>query len=456
MSIIRYTDPDKATPEDISRLRAYEMNASRRYFALADCNNFFVSCERLFRPDLKNRPVIVLSNNDGCVISRSNESKKLGIPMGIPLFKIKHLVSRYGIAVFSSNFSLYLDISNRVFSKLCEYAVNIERYSIDESFIDLTGLGKTLNIHDHCMDIRHAVTHDVGIPICVGGASTKTLAKIANHCAKKGLLPGGVMTIDTDDERLFALKQTPLDDIWGIGRALNEKFSRNYGIKTAYDLSLLDPEKVKKRFSVTVANIIRELNGISCLTLEDEPRPKKQIMWSRTFGHHIMDLSELRQIVADFIARAAEKLREDGQYAGLISIFIQTNLASRFDRKYAKQANARLSIKTCDTTELMSAGIRVLERIFVPGYLYYKAGVILEDLSPVRESQSDMFDTPCESEELRQKREKLQSAVDILNRKKRNSVFLAAQGIYAHSQVSKQEQRSPSYTTSWEDLPKVK
>ena len=172
MSIIRYTDPDKATPEDISRLRAYEMNASRRYFALADCNNFFVSCERLFRPDLKNRPVIVLSNNDGCVISRSNEAKQIGIPMGIPLFKIKHLVSRYGIAVFSSNFSLYLDMSNRVFSKLCEYAVNIERYSIDESFMDLTGLGKTINRHDYCLDIRHAVTHDVGIPAFFSSVSS--------------------------------------------------------------------------------------------------------------------------------------------------------------------------------------------------------------------------------------------------------------------------------------------
>ena len=217
MSIIRYTDPDKATPEDLQRLKAYEMNASRSYFALADCNNFFVSCERMFRPDLRDRPVIVLSNNDGCVISRSNEAKKLGIPMGIPLFKIRDLVHRYNIAVFSSNFSLYLDMSNRVYTMLSGFAPEVERYSIDEAFLNLTGYSRTYNNFDYCLEIRHRVTHDIGIPVCVGGASTKTLAKIANHCAKKGILPGGVMTIDTDDERFFSLKNTPLDDIWACG-----------------------------------------------------------------------------------------------------------------------------------------------------------------------------------------------------------------------------------------------
>ena len=456
MSIIRYTDPDKATPEDLQRLKAYEMNASRSYFALADCNNFFVSCERMFRPDLRDRPVIVLSNNDGCVISRSNEAKKLGIPMGIPLFKIRDLVHRYNIAVFSSNFSLYMDMSNRVYTMLSGFAPEVERYSIDEAFLNLTGYSRTYNNFDYCLEIRHRVTHDIGIPVCVGGASTKTLAKIANHCAKKGILPGGVMTIDTDDERIFALKNTPLDDIWGIGRALNERFGREYGIRNAYELSLLNPAEIKKKFNITTANIITELNGISCIPMDSQPQPRKQIMWSRTFGHHITELTELSQIVADFIVKAAEKLREDRQYAGIISIYIQTNLASARDRHYSRQAYARLNIRTCDTTELLSAGLRVLNGIFAPGYLYYKAGVILEELSASRESQMDLFDAEPESEELREKRAKLQMAVDLLNARKQNTLFLAAQGMYARSGISRQERKSPAYTTSWKDVPKVK
>lgn len=456
MSIIKYTDPDRATPEDLKRLQDYAINASRRYFALADCNNFFVSCERLFRPDLKRRPVLVLSNNDGCVISRSDEAKRLGIPMGIPLFKIKHLVKQHDIAVFSSNFSLYLDMSNRVFSRLSEFAPDIERYSIDESFLDLSGFGRNLNVYDYCMDIRHGITHDVGIPVCVGGASTKTLAKIANHCAKKGIIPGGVMTIDTDDERLFALKNTPLDDVWGIGRALNSRFREEFGILTAYDLSLLDPLMVRSKFNITVANVIRELNGVSCLPLDSQPQPQKQVMWSRTFGHHIVDLSELKQLLADFTVRAAEKLRTTRQYAGIISIFIQTNLASATDRKFAVQGHTRLNVRTDDTTELLNAGMSVLEKIFVPGYLYYKAGVLLEDLTSSRETQTDLFAVQGDPEELRKKREKLQMAVDRLNLQKKNTVFLAAQGVYAHGQVSKQERKSPAYTTDWKSLPKVK
>ena len=441
---------------EINRQRFYERQTRLHYFALADCNNFFVSCERLFRPDLSNRPVLVLSNNDGCVISRSNEVKALGIKMGVPLFQIKHLVRQYNIAVFSSNFPLYLDLSARVASVLNDSAPALERYSIDEAFMDLTGMQKNYNIFDYCMDIRWRVTHDVGIPICVGAGSTKTLAKIANHCAKKGMTLGGVMTIDNDDERIYALKQTPLDDIWGIGRALEQKFRERYGVRTAYDLSLLDPEIIKKQFNITAANVIYELNGISCIPFEDMPRPKKQIMWSRTFGHHILSLEELSQAVSEFTARAAEKLREDQQFTAIVSVFIQTNRASTVDPQYARQAYIRLPCPLNDTPGLIQAANSVLEKIFVSGYRYYKAGVIFEDLRATSTYQCGLFDDNTLTEEARQKRQRIQAAVDKLNQKKRNTVFMASQGIYARQNVSAQHNVSPGYTTSWKDVPKVK
>ncbi|MGN1393260.1 MAG: DNA polymerase V subunit UmuC, partial [Succinivibrionaceae bacterium] len=210
-------------------------------FALIDCNNFFVSCERLFRPDLRNKPVIVLSNNDGCVISRSNEAKSLGIPMGVPLFKIKHLVKKYNIQIFSTNFNLYLDISKRVNAILSTFSPYHENYSIDESFLDLTGFKKQYNIYDYCHNINYIVTKSTGIPVCVGAGPTKTLAKIANYGAKKGLILGGVLTIDTEEERIQLLKKTPLYDVWGIGKSFFEKLSKDFNLKTAYDLSLYDP-----------------------------------------------------------------------------------------------------------------------------------------------------------------------------------------------------------------------
>lgn len=424
-------------------------------FALVDCNNFFVSCERLFRPDLRERPVIVLSNNDGCVISRSNEAKALGIPMGVPLFKIKDLVKQHNIATFSTNFSLYLDISRRVTNTLSTFAPLFENYSVDESFLDLEGFNKKFNIYDYCHNIRYVVTRDTGIPVCVGAGPTKTLAKIANYGAKKNFVVGGVLTIDQESERIDLLKKTPIEEIWGVGKALSETLTRDFGFKTAYDLSLYDPLLMKRKLNINVAKIIQELNGISCIPFEAIPKPKKQMMWSRTFGRRVSSFVQLREILAGFTVEIAQKLREEKQYARNFGIFVQTNLHSTTDKPYAKSLNFVLNKPTNDTTEFLEIMNYLLYKIFKPGYWYYKAGIILQDLTEHKVWQTDLFADDPTSTVLSEKKQKLLAAIDKINSQKHNTVFFAAQGKNVKGKISKQEKLSPSYTTKWSDIPTV-
>lgn len=434
----------------------FKRQCAKRFFALADCNNFFVSCERLFRPDLRNRPVVVLSNNDGCVVSRSDEVKRLGVPMGIALFKVRDLIARHGVAVFSSNFPLYLDLSARVYAVLCGFAPAVERYSIDEAFLDLTGFRPGGGLAAYLAEIRTAVTRGVGIPVCVGAAPTKTLAKIANRAAKKKLVPDGVFSMEDEDARVFALKNTPLEDVWGVGRAFREHFGNGFGAKTAWDLSRLDPALVTRKFSVTAGNVVRELNGLSCIPLEEIPRPKKQIMWSRTFGRRVSDPAELAQIMAEFAARAGARLREDGQYAGIVGLFVHTNPFAPGAPLLSRQASLRLRRPTCLDSELAGAVRVLLDKIRPDGREWARGGVILSDLRAGDAFQTDLFEDADFSAEALEKKKKLQAAVDRINAGGRNTVFLAAQGAYARRPVSEQRRVSPGYTTRWRDVPKVR
>lgn len=422
-----------------------------KYFALVDCNNFFVSCERLFRPDLKRRPVLVLSNNDGCVISRSNEVKALGIKMGEPFFKIRDLVHRHKIAVFSTNFPLYLDISHRVCSTLEGFAPALESYSIDEAFLDLTGLESPTS---YCSKIKYETTRDTGIPVCVGAASTKTLAKIANYGAKKNFTAGGVLTVNTEAERIDLLKRTPLAEIWGIGAALNERLKVEMGLVTALDLAQANPDLIRKKYSLPVAKTVMELNGVACLELEDIPKPKKQMMWSRSFGQKLTSFEQLHEALASFTVTIAQKLREEKQFTRNIGIFIRTNMHNTHEPQYNNSLSFSLD-KPINDTELMLRTVQyLLSRIYRPGFYYNKAGIILQDLSSDASYQADLFDPGNPA--LDAKRQKLMQVLDTINARKHNTVFFAVQGTKLQRGVSQQNNLSPAYTTNWRDVPKVR
>lgn len=425
-----------------------------KYFALVDCNNFFVSCERLFRPDLKHKPVLVLSNNDGCVISRSNEVKALGIKMGTPFYQIKDLVKHYKIATFSTNFPLYLDISNRVTSTLEDFCPSLENYSIDESFLDLTGFSKKYNIFDYCGKIHFQTIRDTGIPVCVGAGPTKTLAKIANYGAKKNFNIGGVLTIDTEAERIDLLKRTPLEEVWGIGKALSTKLKDDLGLNTALDLSRCNLDLIRFNYNVTVAKTVMELQGIPCLELEDIPKAKKQMMWSRTFGQKLTSFDQLREAIAGFTVAVAQKLREEKQYTRNIGIFIRTNFHNMYEKQYSNSISFTFDKPINDTEILLKATQYLLTKIYRPNFYYNKAGVILQDLTTDGTYQSDLFTTDNPITDA--KRQKLMQVLDTINAKKHNTVYFAAQGIDVQKGVSHQGMLSPAYTTNWKDIPKVK
>ncbi len=422
---------------------------SGQVFALIDCNNFFVSCERLFRPDLRHRPVLVLSNNDGCVISRSNEVKALGIKMGEPYFKIRKLVRQYNIAVFSSNFSLYLDISNRVISTLESFTPYLENYSVDESFLDLSGIS---NVYEYGKTIKNQTTRNTGIPVCVGIASTKTLAKIANYAAKRQLVLNGVFSVDTEEERIFLLKNTPIEEIWGIGKRYAEHLKNELLLTTALDLAKQDPLMIQRKYNIVIAKIVKELNGINCFGLEDTPNPQKQIMRSKTFGHKVTTIEELYQILAHFTSQIAEKLRLEKQYTTNIGIFIRTNSFNQNEPQYSHLLSYNFNRPINDTISLLEGVKQLLKRIYRAGYNYHKAGVIANNLTNDPSYQADLF-IEDDFEKI-EKRQKVMKVIDAINAMKPNSLFLAAEGVNRKN-ISNQKILSPLYTTRWSDVPKV-
>lgn len=409
-------------------------------YALIDCNNFFVSCERVFRPDLAKKPVMVLSNNDGCVIARSNEVKALGIRMGQPYYQCKHLVKQHDIKVFSSNFSLYGDMSNRVMQTLHQFTPNVEIYSIDEAFVELHGSGPYNNWG---RTIRETILQNQKIPVSVGIASTKTLAKVAAEIAKKSQKAQGVLDLYQSPYVNEALKRTPVGDVWGVGRRIRDKLERQK-IKTAYDLSLVDDAYIMKHFSVVLMNTVNELRGIPCLRLEQEPQPKKSIVVSRSFGWPIEEKASLAEAICGYAARAGEKLRHGGVETTGLMVFIRTNKFRKDEPQYNNASIVSLPTPTSDTKQLIKASRMALDSIYKEGYRYHKAGVMALGLSLASQHQQNLF-ILRENPALMETIDHINSHIGPL------SVRFAAEGLEARWKM-KQDQRSPRYTTKLEDI----
>ncbi len=428
-------------------------------FALVDCNNFYASCEKLFDPKLKHRPVVVLSNNDGCVVARSAEVKALGIPMGVPWFQIRDQARRLGIVAFSSNYALYADMSNRVVQVLAGFSPQLEVYSIDESFLDLSGFaGQAGGLDAYGAEIRQRVADWLGLAVCVGIAPTKTLAKLANHCAKKGLYgSAGVCDFTTASpaalDRLFA--GIEVGEVWGVGRKLTSRLQA-MGIQTVRQLRDADAETIRSRFSVVLERTVRELRGDSCLEMEemeDSAPNKQQIMSSRSFGHLIHELDELEEAVASYIAKAAEKLRAQASLAGAVQVYLRTNVFKPEVPQYQRAVTLPLPEATSDTRTLTQWALNILRAIYRPGFGYHKAGVMLLDLSPQANRQFSLFTAQGGAEGARS--EKLMRVLDGINQRYgRNTLRLGAEGV-AQTWQMRRKNLSPGYTTSWDEMPAV-
>ncbi len=428
--------------------------ASRDYpmpvFALVDCNNFYASCEKLFRPDLKDTPVVVLSNNDGCVVARSREAKLLGIKMGVPVFQIKAEMQRNGILAFSSNYALYADLSSRVMRTLEEMAPRVEVYSIDEAFLDLTGIESVLSLVEFGQQVRERIGHWIGITVCVGIAPTKTLAKLANHAAKKYPATQGVVDLTNPDRQRRLLALVPVDDVWGVGRRLSTRLNA-LGITTALDLANASPRAIREQFSVVLERTVRELNGESCIELEEIPPTKKQIVCSRSFGVKVTQFELLREAVCEYATRATEKLRKEQQQAKVMTVFIRTSPFKDNEPQYSNSASGELLIPSCDTRDFIELANHLLKRIWKDGFRYAKAGVMLSDFYDPGMFQPGLFDDVS----TRSNSQQLMSVLDTINQSGAGKVFFAGQGTKKDWSM-KREHLSPAYTTRWDQLPRVK
>ncbi|EOX4789275.1 translesion error-prone DNA polymerase V subunit UmuC [Vibrio alginolyticus] len=428
--------------------------ASRDYpmpvFALVDCNNFYASCEKLFRPDLKDTPVVVLSNNDGCVVARSREAKLLGIKMGVPVFQIKAEMQRHGILAFSSNYALYADLSSRVMRTLEEMAPRVEVYSIDEAFLDLTGIESAISLVEFAQQVRERIGHWIGITVCVGIAPTKTLAKLANHAAKKYPATQGVVDLTNPDRQRRLLALVPVDDVWGVGRRLSKRLNA-LGITTALDLANASPRAIRDQFSVVLERTVRELNGESCIELEEIPPTKKQIVCSRSFGVKVTHFELLREAVCEYATRATEKLRKEQQQAKVLTVFIRTSPFKDNEPQYSNSASGELQIPSCDTRDFIELANHLLKRIWKDGFRYAKAGVMLSDFYDPGMFQPGLFDDVS----TRSNSQQLMSVLDTINQSGAGKVFFAGQGTKKDWSM-KREHLSPAYTTRWDQLPRVK
>lgn len=419
-------------------------------FALVDCNNFYASCEKLFRPDLKDTPVVVLSNNDGCVVARSREAKLLGIKMGVPVFQIKAEMQRHGILAFSSNYALYADLSSRVMRTLEEMAPRVEVYSIDEAFLDLTGIESAISLVEFGQQVRERIGHWIGITVCVGIAPTKTLAKLANHAAKKYPGTQGVVDLTNPDRQRRLLALVPVDDVWGVGRRLSKRLNA-LGITTALDLANASPRAIRNQFSVVLERTVRELNGESCIELEEIPPTKKQIVCSRSFGAKVTQFELLREAVCEYATRATEKLRKEQQQAKVLTVFIRTSPFKDNEPQYSNSASGELLIPSCDTRDFIELASHLLKRIWKNGFRYAKAGVMLSDFYDPGMFQPGLFDDVS----TRSNSQQLMSVLDTINQSGAGKVFFAGQGLKKDWSM-KREHLSPAYTTRWDQLPRVK
>ena len=422
-------------------------------FALVDVNNFYVSCERVFKPSLESTPVVVLSNNDGCAVARSNEVKSLGVKMGMPWFKMKDLARQHGIQAYSSNYALYGDMSNRVTSILRDYSPDLEVYSIDESFLRIETVAHLYGgAIPMGQQMRHRIKQWTGLPVCVGVGPTKTLAKFANHLAKKNDVFNGVCDLHamTRPERLEWMWGVEVGEVWGVGSRIRKRLA-GMGIDTVLDLRNASPKQMRAQFGVVMERTCNELRGISCLELEDVMPPKQQIMSSRSFGTTVETFEELRESVASYLASAAEKLRRQNSVAAAVYVFVLTNRFKEDEPQYNAGITVPMDDATDDTLALTSAALRGLAAIFRPGFRYKKAGVMLTLLSYKGARQATLFDDPV----ARAKSEKLMKAMDAINHEfGRGTLRSGASGV-VQRWAMRTENRSPRYTTRWDELPVV-
>ena len=416
-------------------------------FALVDVNSFYASCETVFRPDLRGKPVLVLSNNDGCVIARSAEAKALAIPMGAPYFKLRDDIRRHRIHVFSSNYALYADMSSRVMTTLEQMAPCVEVYSIDEAFLDLTGVRNCMVLENFGREVRETIKRNTHLTVGVGIAQTKTLAKLANHAAKKWKQTGGVVDLSNIDRQRKLMALVLVEEVWGVGRRISKKLNA-MGITTAKDLADQSTWIIRKHFNVVLERTVRELRGEPCLALEEFAPVKQQIVCSRSFGSRITEYTDMRQAVCAFAERAAEKLRKERQYCRQIAVFVRTSPHADGEVFYGNQATGKLLTPSNDTRDIIRVAMDTLERIWVDGHRYMKAGVMLGDFYSQGVAQLSLFDEyrPQANSEA------LMRVVDGINQSGKASLFFAGQGIQKTWSM-KRDMLSPAYTTRVSDLP---
>lgn len=418
----------------------------QRSIALIDCNNFYVSCERLFQPKLEGKPVVVLSNNDGCVVSRSQEVKDLGINMAVPWFQLKDIAKRHGIIALSSNYALYADISNRVMGLLSQLSPNHEIYSIDESFLDLTGIA---DLTSYAQTIRSTIMRYIGIPVCIGIAPSKTLAKLANHVAKKQKQFHSVCDFNAMTARMLdnLLAQVEVGKVWGVGRRSAERL-RQMGIATVLELKYSPAKRVRAEFGVVMERIVAELNGEACIGLDEITPPRQQIICSRSFGTSISSLADLEQAVIAYTTRAAEKLRSQHSIAGGIQVYIRTNPHKEKDPQHQPAMLLPLSEPTDDTRLLCRAALGGLRQIYRSGYDYQKAGVMLTEIIAATARPRTLFEDIA----AQRRSATLMATLDHINRRMGGgTMHLLGEGIRKSWSV-RRENMSQRYTTEWNDL----
>ncbi|UOQ53027.1 Y-family DNA polymerase [Hymenobacter cellulosivorans] len=430
-------------------------------FALVDCNNFYVSCERTFQPHLEGKPVVVLSNNDGCVVSRSAEAKALGIPMGEPYFKAKPVLDQHGGHVLSSNYALYGDISRRVMGHLADVAPGVEIYSIDEAFLDVAGMERWLGGLDaYARRIRAEIRQYTHIPTCIGIAPTKTLAKLANRVAKKRPELEGVLYLDTEERRLWALEQVAVEDVWGIGHQYAQKL-HSYGVSTAALLARVKEPWARKHLGGVVgARLVRELQGYPCLTMapsEDGTLSRQSIACTRTFGKTLTAYQDVLGAVAAFTTRAAEKLRRQGSAVNMLTVFISKNRFGTEPPPYTYSSTLHLPVLTSDTAELIRYARTLLKRLWLPGTHYKKAGVVFDGLEAAGQQQLSLFEATAQTEQ----RVRLMAELDKLNSRYGSgtvgfAVSLAGSAGKEGEWTGKRQLRTPAYTTRMEELWRIK
>ncbi|MEP7163394.1 MAG: Y-family DNA polymerase [Ferruginibacter sp.] len=421
--------------------------------AIVDCNSFYAACERVFKPSLHGKPVVVLSNNDGCIVSRSDEAKALGIQMAGPYYQHKKEIEKNDVAVFSSNYHLYGDMSWRVMETLRILSPHVEVYSVDESFLDLTGIDET-KLYDYAIFLKHTTELWTGIPVSIGIAATKVLSKVANRLSKKDKAGSkGVMILENAEQQMKALQRTAVEDVWGVGGAGAKKL-RMYNINTAWDLSKMSEEWAKKNLGGVVGvRLIKELNGEPCIEMKDPLETKKMIATTRMFGKPVYEVTEIKEAVATYITRAAEKLRRQNCAANTISVFVVTNnYSNTYEYKPATSSlYTILPFATSLTNILIAHAVPLVEQLFREGSKYLKAGVILSGLVPENSVQSNLFQGALHPND-----KDLMKMIDNVNFSMRNDVLKFAASGTKRDWKMRQELRSARFTTRWEELYEVK